>query len=170
MLSTAIMPQFDLFHWFTWLLAIFALGVVTVMLVRRKLYPEFPVFIAYVIVQLVGMDGDAMGHSPVLKLRFLYGWFVMQCLDAVLSMAVLLEVFSVMLKPYAGIRQTGHPGLRCSGNTLCCDCSLDGDSRTSLRCELCPHYRPRDRMAKKRGLRAPRAFIRSYLSSRGYLA
>lgn len=107
MLSTAIMPQFDLFHWFTWLLTIFALGVVTAMLVRRKLYPEFPVFTAYVLVQLVGWTVMLWVIPHFSSYVSWYGWFVMQCLDAVLSMAVLLEVFSVMLKPYAGIRRLG---------------------------------------------------------------
>jgi hypothetical protein len=101
------MPQLDLFHWCTWLISLFSLSVVLVMLMRRKLYPEFPIFTTYVLVQLLGWTAMlwVIPHFP----RYVswYGWLVMQCLDAILSMAVLLEVFSTMLKPYAGIRRLG---------------------------------------------------------------
>jgi hypothetical protein len=91
-----------------WVTGILLLGLVVALVLRRKLYAEFPVFCAYAIFQLV-----TAAVSLWIRLRcsnpfYFKSWVVQSVLDAVLSMAVLLELFSKMLKPYPGIRKLGH--------------------------------------------------------------
>lgn len=101
------MPQTDLLHLTLWIVGLVSLTVILVMLARRRLYREFPVFTVYIFTQLVGWAVMlwVVPHFP----RYVswFGWLIMQCLDVVLSMVVLLEVFSVMLKPYDAIRRVG---------------------------------------------------------------
>ncbi len=91
-----------------WVSGILLLGLVVSLVLRRKLYAEFPVFSAYAIFQLLTAALLLWIRLRYSNPVFFKAWALQSAIDAVLSMAVLLELFSKMLKPYPGIRKLGH--------------------------------------------------------------
>jgi hypothetical protein len=92
---------------FLWYLGIVLLGAVVILLARRRLYREFPVFGVYVIFQfasaVVGLWAWNRFGIHLLSEVYNFGEFM----DAILSMALVLEIFSKTLNPYPGIRRVG---------------------------------------------------------------
>jgi hypothetical protein len=91
-----------------WCLGLLLLGIVVMMTVRKKLYAEFPLFATYVTFQLTSGILLLWIRLHLNNLIYWKAWAVQAGFDAVLTMAVLLELFSKMLKPYPGIRRLGH--------------------------------------------------------------
>ncbi len=95
-------------HLWIWVSGILLLSLVVGLVLRRKLYAEFPIFSAYATFQLVTAAVLLWIRLRCSNPIYFNAWAVQSTFDAVLSMAVLLELFSKMLKPYPGIRKLGH--------------------------------------------------------------
>ncbi len=71
---------------------------------RRRLAAEFPVFRAYVFFHIVQLPIELYSYFHSRALYF-YAFWIMQAIHFLLAIAVLQEVFSVVLREYAALKK-----------------------------------------------------------------
>ena len=84
-------------------------ALVFCVLIRRKLRSEFPVFIVYVALYSASnfvLTGLSMRPGPSSNLYF-YSWWGLNTALMLLEFGILYEMFSSVLKPYAGLVDLG---------------------------------------------------------------
>src|SRR5882724_10936742 len=96
------------FLWHYLWLAPHALQIaVAIVMVRRRLVREFPVFFAYTLFQIVE-EGTLfiLDHSPAIRpLTYWYAHWVGLAVDVPLRFAIIAEIFSRVLGNYPGLRR-----------------------------------------------------------------
>jgi hypothetical protein len=87
-------------------------------MVRRKLLTTFPVFFGYIVFHLVRHLAE-MASMTAHPVAYFWIWWGAEGVDAVLILAVIQELFTVMFEPYEALRQRGVTIFRWSTIILC---------------------------------------------------
>lgn len=87
-------------------------------MVRRKLLTTFPVFFGYIVFHFVRHLAE-MASMTAHPAVFFWIWWGAEGVDAVLILAVIQELFTVMFQPYEALRQRGVTIFRWSTLILC---------------------------------------------------
>lgn len=89
-----------------WIAPVAVFVSVAVMMLRRKLQKEYPLFFAFVVFQVAAFAVDfyAYHSSPVL---YFYAYWTTAGLGIAISFSVLYEVFTGVFRPFADLREFG---------------------------------------------------------------
>lgn len=91
-------------------------SVVAVVLWRRKIYKQFPVFFSYLLVQLVifAMTFPLYGRDGAYRFYFWLFWFG-AAVNAILGFKVIHEIFQDVFRPYHALKDLGTPVFKWAG-------------------------------------------------------
>lgn len=87
-------------------------------MLRRKLYRELPLFFAFILSQLVRFAILFSAYQAGNRELYRQAFLAAEAVDAVLSFAVIYELFAVTFRTYEGIRELGSVLLRWASAVL----------------------------------------------------
>jgi hypothetical protein len=94
--------------WFLWLSGLGLLIYLTLVLYRRKLLTEFPIFSFYTVYHLVyGIIEFSFRLLRADPLTIFIAFWLREVIDIVIILAVVYELFSKVLEPYPGLQKVG---------------------------------------------------------------
>ncbi|HEY3927472.1 MAG TPA: hypothetical protein VGL89_03770 [Candidatus Koribacter sp.] len=94
-------------EWLDWTVVLVLLAVITLLLARRKLLRELPVFSFYVIYHLLYGSYQLVLRLKHAYMLFYYVYWLREGLDILIILAVLHEVFAKILSGYPALRRLG---------------------------------------------------------------
>jgi hypothetical protein len=97
----------SLVHYVLWLAAPFFQLLILVFMVRHKLRAEFPFFFTYTAFQVLSV-GVLFAVFHFAHDKYFYAYWTSAALAIMLGFAVIYEVFSYTIRPYAGLRDLGN--------------------------------------------------------------
>jgi hypothetical protein len=84
--------------------------IIAIVMIRRRLFREFPVFLSYTIFQIV-QEGTlfVLDHSPAVSgYQYLCVYWVGLAISIALRFAVISEIFSSVFTNYPGLKELSH--------------------------------------------------------------
>lgn len=96
-----------------WVAAPIMLALMAVVMVRRKLSAEFPVFFGYALFHVVQVPIELYCYFHSRALYF-YAFWIIQAFDFLLVIAVIQEVFGAVLREYLILRRRANQIYRCA--------------------------------------------------------
>jgi len=83
----------------------FVVQIVTLILItRRKLMRQFPVFYGYMAFHVIRAAAEGISWS-ISYTAYFYVWWTFELLDALVTLAVIQEIFSVSFEPYEALKR-----------------------------------------------------------------
>ncbi len=93
--------------WYTlWLLGPLLQTLLVLLMVRRKLRQEFPLFFSYTVFQVLSFVLKFTSYHRS-QLEYFYVYWVTSALSLVFGFAVIYEIFQQVFRPYEALRQLG---------------------------------------------------------------
>lgn len=89
-----------------WIAPVPALVFLAVLMVRRKLQRELPIFFSFLILQVATFAADFYSYHHSSRAYF-YSYWATAALGIVIGFAVLYEVFTAVFRPFADLREFG---------------------------------------------------------------
>ena len=102
---------------FTWILGLWFAGVglqavIGGVMLWRKVYRKFPIFMVFIVSQLVRFVILFSAYWAGNRILYRQEFLALELVDAVLSFAVIYELFDITFRAYEGMRQMGWLLLR----------------------------------------------------------
>jgi hypothetical protein len=107
--AAAMYPHSFLWH-YLWIAPHALQIIIAVVMIRRSLVREFPVFFAYTVFQILE-EGTlfTLDHSAAVSpYQYWSVYWVGLSIDATLRFAIIFEVFASVFKSYPGLKRLGH--------------------------------------------------------------
>ncbi len=112
-------PHSLLWH-YLWLAPCILQFAIAAVMIRRKLYRDFPIFFAYVCYEgILGMTLFALDHSPAVSgEQYWQAHWIGELVSIALRFGLIWEIFSHVFRPYPALWEFGKMVFRWSGSVL----------------------------------------------------
>ena len=94
------------FYYFAWAVSCCLQAAIAILILRRKQTRVFPIFFTYTVFHVIQALLSFVAYRISYTFYF-YEWWTGELLDALITLAVLQEIFSVTFRPYDALRAWG---------------------------------------------------------------
>src|SRR6185369_5058842 len=99
-------PTQNLVMYTIWALLFVAQIITLIVLTRRKLMVQFPVFYGYTLFHVIQGVAEIIAWK-ISYTAYFYVWWTLELLEALVTLAVIQEIFAVTFEPYDELRRWG---------------------------------------------------------------
>jgi hypothetical protein len=99
-------PTQQFLHYVLWALSFSFQATIVALMVKRNQIRTFPVFFAYTVFELIDAFVIFSAYKTSYTVYF-YTWWTSEIVDALITLAVIQEIFLVIFQPYDALRKWG---------------------------------------------------------------